>query len=183
MRWLNISECTVTDKTLYQGFIFKMQIIDDYLDIDYFNKLSALFHSNEFPWYYQSNITLKDDIGDGAFVHTFYRGENTNSSLLPALAPLLNKLEIKNLLRAKANLYPLTDNIVIHQRHIDLPQLPNPYKTALLYINTNNGQTIFDDESVDSVANRIAIFDQTMYHRSTTCTDQKIRITLNINYV
>jgi hypothetical protein len=160
-----------------------MLIVDDYLDIDYFNKLSALFNSNEFPWYYQNNITIKDDIGDGAFVHTFYRDDSSNSSFLPALHQLFNKLAIKKILRAKVNLYPRTDNIVIHQRHIDLPDFHNPYKTALLYINTNNGKTIFDDQSVDSVENRIAIFDQFMYHRSTTCTDKKIRMTLNVNYV
>lgn len=160
-----------------------MLVIDDYLDINYFNKLSVLFNSNEFPWYYQPNITLKDDIGHGAFVHTFYRGDSSNSSFLPALHQLFNKLEIKKILRAKVNLYPRTDSMVIHQRHVDIPELDTPYQTALLYINTNNGKTIFDNQSVDSIENRIAIFDNSMYHSSTTCTDKKIRITLNINYV
>ena len=51
-----------------------------------------------------------------------------------------------------------------------------PYKTAVFYVNTNNGYTEFEDGTkVESVENRIIFFDGSRPHNSSTCTDQKIR--------
>ena len=57
-------------------------------------------------------------------------------------------------------------------------------KTAIFYINTNNGYTLFKDGTkVDSVQNTMLIFDGSLDHCGVSCTDQKRRIVLNINYV
>ena len=56
--------------------------------------------------------------------------------------------------------------------------------TAILYINTNDGYTVFEDGTkIDSVANRICIFPYYLKHSGTTCTNANRRIALNINYV
>ena len=58
----------------------------------------------------------------------------------------------------------------------------NP-KTAIFYINTNNGYTLFEDGTkVESVENRICIFPYYMKHTGTTCTDKNQRVVININY-
>ena len=59
-----------------------------------------------------------------------------------------------------------------------------PWKTAILYMNTNDGYTEFESgEIVESVANRVVIFSGTKMHRGTTCTDAKRRVVMNINYI
>lgn len=61
----------------------------------------------------------------------------------------------------------------------------NPdWKTAIFYINTNNGYTKFNIKKkiVKSKANRLVKFPAKIKHTGTTCTDKDERIVLNINY-
>ena len=54
---------------------------------------------------------------------------------------------------------------------------------ALLFLNTNDGYTKFEDGTkVESIANRMVIFPTNIKHTGTTCTDQQSRIVLNINW-
>jgi len=54
----------------------------------------------------------------------------------------------------------------------------------VLYLNTNNGYTLFEDgRQVDSVANRIVFFDATLPHSGVHCTDTEQRIVLNLNMI
>ena len=57
-------------------------------------------------------------------------------------------------------------------------------KTAVFYINTNNGYTEFENGvRVNSVANRVCIFDSNLRHRGTTHTEgDNQRIVVNFNY-
>ena len=51
-------------------------------------------------------------------------------------------------------------------------------------MNTNNGYTKFEDgTTVKSEANRMVTFPASMRHLGTTCTDQKIRVVINFNYL
>ena len=53
----------------------------------------------------------------------------------------------------------------------------------LLYMNTNNGKTIFEDgEEVDSVENRMVIFPASRMHAGTTHTDAMYRCVINFNW-
>ena len=40
-----------------------------------------------------------------------------------------------------------------------------------------------DGTECESVANRLLLFDATKPHHSTTCTDQKRRVNINVNYM
>ena len=56
-------------------------------------------------------------------------------------------------------------------------------KTAIFYLNTNNGYTLFEDGTkIESVANRLLTFDANLPHTGTSCTDKQFRCVLNINY-
>ena len=51
-------------------------------------------------------------------------------------------------------------------------------------MNTNNGKTIFKHgEEVNSVANRMVIFNSNLEHAATSHTDEKTRVVVNFNYV
>ena len=93
---------------------------------------------------------------------------------------LLSKLDIKSLIRAKANLYPSAIKLNNHDLHSDFEY---SHKGAIYYLNTNNGYTNFEDGTkIESVANRIMFFDSSTLHNSTDCTDNKYRLNININY-
>ena len=74
---------------------------------------------------------------------------------------------------------PRTTEITRNKFHRDFPNIT----TAVYYINTNNGWTEFENgDKVESVANRIVIFDSNTMHTGTTCTDEKVRVLINFNY-
>ena len=57
-------------------------------------------------------------------------------------------------------------------------------KTAIFYINSNNGYTVFKDNSkVISRENRLCLFNGHIEHAGVSCTDARRRIVLNINYL
>ena len=56
--------------------------------------------------------------------------------------------------------------------------------TAIYYVNTNNGYTEFESNGmkVNSVENRLVIFDSNEKHRAVTATDTSRRSVINFNY-
>ena len=56
-----------------------------------------------------------------------------------------------------------------------------PHYTAIYYINTNNGPTTVGDKDVESIENRLVLFDGLIHHNSNLQTDTAARINININ--
>ena len=83
-------------------------------------------------------------------------------------------------LRVKGNLYPNINKVLDHPRHVDFNYTT---KGALFYLNTNNGPTTVGNKKIESVRNRLLLFNASQEHNSTTCTDAKIRLNININYL
>ena len=113
--------------------------------------------------------------------HVFYNQTNLyQSKFFELIFPLLKKIDPKALIRAKANLY-LNQGIGVkeHATHTDYPF---EHKGALYCLNTCDGYTKIGDEKIPSVANRIIFFDASKPHCSTSCSDAKTRMNININY-
>ena len=167
----------------------KYEVIDNFLDEEYFDSLVTLFTDKEktgnqdMPWYFQPNISDKDVIEDKLFymTHMLYTDNMPMSSHYDNLFPLLEKLEAGCLMRIKANLYPHTEILHEHPPHIDY-KLSNT--GAILSLNTCDGYTkLKDGTKIGSVANRILLFDAGEEHCSTTTTNIPARINININYI
>jgi len=92
---------------------------------------------------------------------------------------IVHDLEVKSLIRARINLYTNIGKLLEHDYHQDFKY---PHKTAVLYFNTCDGYTGFRDSKVESVENRVVLFDGSNEHYSTTCTDQKVRVVLSVSY-
>ena len=159
-----------------------MKIIDDFLPHQEFQLLQLEMMGEAFPWYY-SRYTLQagDKIDYYQFTHCFFNQTKTPVSAFQSLViPIVEKLKIRTLYRIKANLNHRT---VFHRDtgwHVDWPNIT----TAVYYVNTNNGWTRFKKGGrVKSVANRIVIFDSDLEHKGVTCTDEKTRVVINLNYV
>ncbi|MBT7035242.1 MAG: hypothetical protein HN973_00805 [Lentimicrobiaceae bacterium] len=167
----------------------KYKVIDDFLDDKYFDSLVTLFTdkskkgNTKMSWHFQSSISNKGIIEDNLFymTHMIYDRNEPKSSHYEKLFPLLNKLDSKCLIRIKANLYPSTESIHEHPLHFDYPY---SHYGAIFSLNTCDGYTkLTDGTIIESVANRILLFDPSEEHCSTTTSNASARININFNYL
>ena len=97
---------------------------------------------------------------------------------------LLYKLKISSLLQVRANMTISKKDSYESSWHVDYPD--GDSKTAILYLTTCNAKTMIDVKKeiieIDSVENRILIFDTAISHKMISATDAKRRIIINLNY-
>jgi hypothetical protein len=159
------------------------KIVDNFLPKENFLRIKELLLGNGFPWYYYPNISQIEKISKGHLFymsHIFYEYEPRSAFCNIIRNNLLSFMDVKSIVRIKANLYPNQSIKKINEMHVDYSF---KHKGALFSINTNNGGTILKDGTkIDSVENRILFFDPSIEHDSENCTDEKTRINININY-
>ena len=158
------------------------KVIDDFLPIQVFQDIKSSIINNEFPWYYQEQVTGVDDKESTFyFTHIFYNNFAQNSTWYENIRPLVKRLELTKLIRVKGNFYPNLGIPIENEPHVDY-KFEN--KAAVFYLNTNNGYTILKDGTkIESIENRILFFNGNEIHTSTHCTDKKYRANINFNYL
>ena len=179
-----------------------MKIEDNFLEPRKFNALQNVMLGDNFPWFYNSTVVHKDEISDkfqfihGFYIHNVSQSSHTTSAPqavisteFETLKPILEIINPISLWRIKANLLTRTSSINEQTFHIDIDDFRifsenlNHWRTAIFYVNTNNGYTEFEDGvKVESVANRLVSFPTQLKHRGTSCTDEKTRVVINFNY-
>lgn len=170
----------------------EIQVIDDFLNRQDFINLKNFFTSDSFPWFIKNVLsneesetykTTCDDKYNHQMVHVFYAKGIVRSQYIDVVMPFFDLLGASIPLKAKANLLANTNEIVEHGMHTDTPH-NFVHKTAVYYLNNNNGYTLFENgDKVESVANRMAVFDSNIKHTGSTCTDQPYRMVINFNYI
>ncbi len=156
----------------------KITIKDNYLKKDHFQTLSEVILSHTFPWFFQNGVVSPYD-GGFQFTHQFYSDYEPKTEYFGAVFPIFQLLGASSIVRSKANLLTKTEEKIQHPFHTDF----NGCITSILYLNTNNGKTIFEDGTeVESIANRMITFDSDIMHTGTTCTDENSRVLINFNY-
>lgn len=162
-----------------------MRIEDDFLPEEEFKKIQNLVMSDIFPWYYNRYIIkgAEEESSEFQFTHRLFgETEGVASSAMSFFDPILEKLGVTHLIGAKVNCNYRTVEPVEGGWHTDLP-LYRKAKTAVFFINTNNGFTKFEDGTkVDSIENRLAEFDSNIKHTGVSHTDKQVRMVLNLNY-
>jgi len=162
------------------------KIIDNFLDKNIFINIKNIMENNEFPWFFIKTINENHHKNDltSYFIHTFFLELNrdlTISNYFNLIVPIITKINMSKLLRIKGNIYLNTQTKITHEKHVDFEF---PHKGAIYYINTNNGKTILNDEvEIDSIENRLLIFNPNIPHSSTSTTDSKCRININFNFI
>jgi len=151
----------------------------------------------DFPWY-KCEVVAEEGIAKSPieqhpkfasrqqFVHAFLDDYGLDSSggskFIHEMGKLLNA---KKLYRCKLNYGMRTVEPTIggwHQDYMKIKEWPN-LKIALFYLNTNNGYTILKDGTkIESIENRLAIFDNTVIHTDCSQTDTEGRLVLNIAF-
>ena len=162
-----------------------MKIIDNFLPKTDFEVIQQFLLGDNFSWNLLPSIANhKQGLDQYQFVHTFFDiSKPSLQNYSNFLTPLFSKLQAKYILRVKANLRPRTTQGVLSDYHTDLDL---NQQTAIFYLNTNNGYTKFQDntlQDVPSVANRLLTFYGGLKHCGASCTDSNYRILLNINYI
>jgi hypothetical protein len=164
------------------------KIIDNFLDDETFKEFQKqIFDTNNTPWFYRSDILykLEDKNDTGYFSLCFFNNFKQDYVLLDQyLYKIYQKLNCKAIIQSRANLFLKKQNKTKLFFHKDY-DYKNSY-TAVFYLNTNNGGTVLNIENkqikINSVENRILIFNTDTMHAADIQTDEKIRIIININY-
>ena len=159
-----------------------MKVIDNFLPKKEFLDLQNAFMSDKMPWYFQSAInhySTKEEL-NCYFTHGLYFQHQGYSNYFNYVKPILEFINPKALIRVKANLYMKTEKVEVHKPHEDYFF---KHDGAIFYVNTNNGKTILHDGTkIDSIGNRLLLFDSSKKHSSSSTTDSKCRININFNY-
>ena len=162
-----------------------IELYDNFLPIHVFKEIQKIFMSEDFSWSWGNTVVNDnhvecDELDNHQFFHQVYHNLLTDSPYYKYTAPIVNALNSKALIKIKANLSVRTKERIIHGYHKDFPF---ECKTAIFYINSNDGVTMFKNGKViDSVENRFIMFNSQLEHTGTTCTNQKRRIVINFNY-
>ena len=174
-----------------------IKIIDGLLDDGELKKIQDLLLGCEFPWYFNHNTVQagQDILSDFQMTHTFYReGKNfgfVHSDSFKFIKPILEKIGCKILIKVKANLRTVTsEKDMFFGFHTDdesrsYESIYGSTETAIFYVNTNNGYTLFEDsqKKIDSIENRLVTFPTDTKHCGISCTDNKHRVVINFNYI
>ena len=179
----------------------EVKVIDNFLPEEQFKELAGFLlptseNAPDFPWFYRHG---KASHGDGSFQfsHLFFEMHDSvlSSNYYAIVQPLLFKISNRNDItggclfkRIKANLETIKKKREsdFHWDYYNKEENPKPEKNmriGIFYINTNNGYTELEDGTkVDSIANRILLFPNTIKHRGVSHTDEDLRCVININY-
>ena len=166
-----------------------IEVIDNFLTKDEFQKLYDGMVNSRFQW--GMGEAVREETSTVPYnynwqmYHMFYYTPNImNLDTMPLLQDIFPKLNIGVLIKAKANCNFVTEKIIEHGMHVDVSELANICTTAILYLNTNDGYTIFEDGTkVESVANRLVKFPTGLMHTGTSCTNSPNRLVINFNYI
>lgn len=171
----------------------KVTVIDDYLNVNDFLAIYSMLTDFSFSWncsavlsresiyshYMHPDLPVCEDRDNLQMIHNFYDFDRFLGDW--NINQLVDKIMPAALIRIKANLNPRTSEIIKHGFHID-NDFPNA-RTAVYYVNTNDGFTEFEDGTrVESVENRIVFFDSHLFHTGSTCTNYDRRLVVNVNY-
>ena len=170
------------------------KILDNALKQEDFKNLQQTMFSPHTSWYY-NHATVNDDLTDGTYFFTHYMygpDHRVCSDLFDQVYNLLNPLlDIRAIFWMRGNLTLKSESPLYVQWHRDtepyklFDDTEANFKTAILYMNTNNGPTILGKEEkyeVEAIENRLLVFDASTLHCNRYASDTKARIIININY-
>ena len=157
----------------------KLKVFDDFLKPDDHEVLrKMMMEDSSFQWQFGNGVNTPDD-GYFQFCHVFYAQFEPRSAFFYNLMPIINELEPVSIVRIKANLNMRTPERQEYELHKDVDDCI----TSIYYVNSNDGYTRFEDGTkVDSVANRMVVFNSNTLHAGSSPTDELRRCVINFNY-
>jgi len=164
-----------------------IEILDNYLNINDFKMIRTAMMQYDFPWGISKIVddTKENYLTNLQMVHLFYNRYAPTGDTIQLLNPIFKKIQPFALLRVKANFMTYYPVVREHDMHYDIDDgLELPIKTSILYMNTCDGYTKFENgDIVESIENRLVTFPNTIRHCGTTTSNSPYRMVINFNYV
>ena len=168
-----------------------MKGIDNFLEDSVFSSLQDKFLSPNVCWHFVPFTDGDNKNNDQFFFgHNLYINHSWVSSLSKDLSPLIAKTNPMAVHMIRANLMTRSERHIESEFHSDLDEnspttdKTNLWTTAIFYINDSNGYTKLEDGTIiESKANRLLTFSSDIKHLGATCTDEKRRVLINLNYI
>lgn len=180
----------------------KITVIDNFLDNDIAENLENTILWGTFRWSCGRSVTadnysttvIIDPLYDIQLVNLIYakhfknpKNEREVENDYKLILPFMKKLNIKTkqLIRIKVNATLCKETVMKSGWHTDVLQSENGHgMTAIYYINTNNGKTLFKTgEEIESIKNRIVIFPNNFPHTPQYHTNTPMRGVINFNWL
>lgn len=156
----------------------KYRIIDNFLPEEVYKTVNEVMLGQEMDWNFNRGVNRPND-GFHQFTHVFYSNHQPVSRFYSLIEPIVEQIDPAAIVRIKANMHIQQPEKIQHGFHHDVDNCI----TAIYYVNTNNGKTVFENGmEVDSVGNRLFVFDSNEEHTGTTSTDTLQRCVINFNY-
>jgi len=158
---------------------------DNFLVNSEYQKLKSKIISSEMPWFYVEKDTHPiTENSNGYFRNYFYKNQMPCHPYYEDCIPLLNEIGCVTPIEIRANLNFRDIDSKSSGFHTDNNH--KYVKTALLFFTTCNAKTMLKYKNkeiyIDSVENRILIFNSSVEHKLIYQTDTHKRYILNINY-
>lgn len=164
-----------------------VKVIDNFLNTQEYNSVINTVVSKNFPWYISDESDYPGDKNAQLF-HILYNNNIPYSNYFDKFQPIYDKLKIFSLFKVRliaTMKYNGKDNMFhTDLENVDLFKVPT--KTAIFYLNSNDGGTEFEhnNQIVNSVSNRMIVFPSYLKHRTIKHKDEEVfRYVLNLNYV
>ena len=147
-----------------------MKVVDNFLPEKDFEQIKSVLEGSDIPWYWnEESIPGKDNSyydDTPQLCHTFISWDEDGAAIISPFFNIfkstgcLSKLSAHSLVKFKANLNYRTSDNHVGGFHTDFQdEQKNGVTTSILYINTNNGGTQFEDGTrVKSIANSVMEF-------------------------
>tara|TARA_R100001443_G_scaffold62462_2_gene72396 strand:+ start:313 stop:816 length:504 start_codon:yes stop_codon:yes gene_type:complete len=163
-----------------------IQVIENFLSKIFFEDLKTLVLESEFAWFKRKTMVKNTTNNLGYFTHSFYNDHKINcNTYFKFILPILNNLNAKAIIEVRANLQP---SVFFNKNGKTNFHIDNNYncKTAILYLNTNDGGTEFKFKDkikfIQSEENKIIVFNSNIEHRAVTSKNCDFRYLINFNY-
>ena len=175
-----------------------LKIVDNFLPPRIFNRLLQAVESHAIAWVWNNDTHYDPASKEGdnlwmfsqfLFADASVPGGPGSHSLYPAFHVLEDyQFEVRpftRVVKLKLNLYPNQGKNVSHAEHADIYDKGEPDKriiTSVFNFHTCNGATVIEGKKIESKANRLILFDNTLHH-GITQSDIPRRIVLNMNVI
>ena len=162
------------------------KIIDNFLDKDFYKNLKYFLYSESIPWYFKSIDSPNNTKNKNGFFSFCWYNNNRPHHIKydEQIIPILEKLNYKSTIQVRANLVCRDKDTIETNFHKDY-EYENS-KTAILYFTTCNAKTVLNIDNkeinIDSIENRMLIFNSNINHKVIYQTDVYKRIVINFNY-
>ncbi len=186
----------------------KYEIIDDFLDPDYYNLVAnAILKPEGIAWDYVENISGKQytnpQISHQGFSCTIYQDKQQPSHFYERMIPMIEQIRHilgnKYCYRMRADMTLQTGERRVFDHHIDMPG--TKHNSAIFYLNDSDGDTILYNEEcpvrnkyrpeiedlteykrIAPKANRLLLFEGNYWHTGESPVDSARRVIINMNF-